>query len=177
MSTSTASTVPNIRIRPEQVEDIATIADITRAAFHDHPHSSGNEHRIVDSLRRNGFLALSLVAEVEGKVVGHVAFSSVEVSDGSGGWFGLGPLAVVEGMRGRGIGSALVREGLQQLRDRAAAGCVVFGSPGFYHRFGFAHDPSLMMEEAPQEFFLALPFISKRATGLVTYHRIFYTSY
>lgn len=166
----------DIRIRPELAGDISVIAEINRTAFLGHPHSSQNEHLIVDGLRRCGKLALSLVAEIGGEVVGHIAFSDVDISDGTTRWFGLGPLAVSTPMRNRGVGSALVREGLQRLRDRGASGCVVLGDPEFYGRFGFAADPDLMIESEPQDLFLALPFGGARASGVVTYHRIFYTS-
>ena len=166
----------DIRIRPEQAGNIAVIAEINRTAFQGHPHSSQNEHLIVDALRRGGLLALSLVAEAGGEVVGHIAFSEVDISDGASGWFGLAPLAVCKRVRRRGVGSSLVREGLQRLRASGASGCVVLGDPAFYCRFGFATDPELMIESEPQEFFLALPFGVDRARGVVTYHRIFYIS-
>ena len=164
----------DIRIRPEQAGDIAVIAEINRTAFQGHPHSSQNEHLIVDPLRRGGLLALSLVSEIGGEVVGHIAFSEVDISDGASGWFGLAPLAVSKRVRRRGVGSALVRGGLQRLRDRTASGCVVLRDPAFYARFGFATAPAIMIESAPREFFLALPFAGARARGVVTYHRLFY---
>ena len=178
---SMATATPNpakmeIRIRPEQPGDIAVIAEINRTAFLGHPHSSQNEHLIVNGLRRDGKLALSLVAETGGGVIGHIAFSGVDISDGSLGWFGLGPLAVRKPMRHRGVGSALVRKGLQLLRERGASGCVVLGDPGFYSRFGFAAVPEIMIEGESQEFFLALPFHGGQTSGVVTYHRIFFTS-
>ena len=176
MPTEARITAMDIRIRPEQPGDIAAIAEINRTAFHDHPHSSHNEHLIVDGLRRSGWLPLSLVAEIEEEVAGHIAFSEVEISDQTAGWFGLGPLSVVKRWRCRGIGTTLVREGLERLRNLGANGCFVLGDPRFYGRFGFVNDPHLLIEGVPQEFCLSLPFTGKRASGVVTYHRIFYTS-
>ena len=107
----------NLRIRAEEAGDIDTIATITRDAYVDNPHSRHSEHLIVDGLRSGRALALSLVAELDGVVVGHVAFSRVDISDGSTGWYCLGPLAVTASARGAGVGGRLVREGLARLRE------------------------------------------------------------
>jgi putative acetyltransferase len=164
----------DIHIRDEQTADIERIAEITRAAFLANPHSSHTEHLTVANLRRAQALTHSLVAEVEGEIVGHVAFSEVEISDGSTGWFGLGPLTVKPGMQGKGVGSALVRAGLERLRQQGARGCVLLGDPAFYRRFGFANNQDLMLEEASQEYFLALVLAGAGARGVVTYHPAFY---
>jgi len=166
----------DIRIRDEQLTDIERIAEITRDAFLAAPRSSHTEHLIVANLRQSQALALSLVAEVDGEIVGHVAFSEVEISDGSNGWFGLGPLTVKPGMQGKGIGSALVRAGLERLRQQGARGCVLVGEPSFYRRFGFTNNPELMLEEASQEYFMSLPLSGNGARGVVTYHPAFYSS-
>jgi len=164
----------NLVIRDEQTADVERIAEMTRAAFLANPHSSHTEHMIVANLRRADALARSLVAEIEGELVGHIAFSEVDVSDGATGWFGLGPLTVKPGMQGKGIGSALVRAGLERLRQQGAAGCVLLGEPSFYRRFGFANDPELVLEEASQEHFLTLPLTGTGAHGVVTYHPAFF---
>ena len=62
---------------------------------------------------------------------------SVTISDGTENWFGLGPVSVLPELHGKGVGSALIREGLSRLRRRGACGCCVVGHPGFYTRFGF----------------------------------------
>ena len=166
----------DFHIRNEEADDIGTIDAIIKEAFRQHPHSSHTEHLIIEGLRQEAALSLSLVAVTDNTVVGHIAFSEIEISDGSTGWFGLGPLAVAAGMRGKGVGSALVREGLSRLKHNGAQGCVVLGEPGFYSRFGFHNTPEIMIEEAPQEHFLALAFSNKGATGVVTYHPVFYTA-
>ena len=82
-------------IRPECQGDEETIGNLTRQAFATHPHSSHTEHFIVEALRKADALALSLVAEQAGQVLGHIAFSPVTVSNGAPGWLGLGPVSVL----------------------------------------------------------------------------------
>lgn len=114
-----------------------------------------------------------LVAEIDGRLVGHIAFSAVAISDGSHGWFGLGPVAVVPEMQKRGIGSALINAGLALLRKAGANGCVLLGEPGYYARFGFKNNPYLTLADVPQEYFLALLFTADSARGAVAYHQAF----
>ena len=82
-------------IRKEEPADIAAIADVTIAAFENHPISHQTEHFIIDALRTADVLVVSLVAEIDGRIVGHIAFSSVSISDGATGWYGLGPISVL----------------------------------------------------------------------------------
>lgn len=161
-------------IRPERPADIEAIARITDAAFRGHPHSQGTEPVIVAGLRAAGALTISLVAEVEGEVVGHIAFSPVAISDGSAGWFALGPVSVAPAHQGRGIGSALVRAGLEGLQQRGAQGCVLVGEPGFYGRFGFASRPALTLDGIPQDFVQSLPLGETIASGSISHHDAFH---
>lgn len=161
------------RVRPEAAGDEAAIGEVVRAAFADHPHSEQTEHHIVRALRAAGALTVSLVAEVDGRVAGHIAFSPVAIADGSPGWYGLGPVAVLPSLQGRGMGRDLIEHGLAALRARGAAGCVLLGEPALYGRFGFAHDPRLVLADVPQEYFLALPFGAARPAGEVRYHPAF----
>lgn len=161
-------------IRPENPADRAAIHFVTREAFRDRPYSSQTEHLIVDRLRDVGALSLSLVAEVQGEVVGHIAFSPVEFSDGSRGWFGLGPVSVLPSFQGQGIGGALIRRGLEILRGQAAAGCVVVGTPELYRKFGFQNDPQITFADCAPQYFLAQPLSSTPASGMVTYSAAFY---
>lgn len=144
-------------IRNEQPSDIKAIAAITAAAFTNHPVGRNTEPFIIAALRAAGALSLSLIAEMEGRVVGHIAFSPVTISGRECGWYGLGPISVAPDMQRRGIGSALVREGLERLRKSGAQGCALVGDPGFYARFGFRNIPQLTLAGVPPEFFLALP--------------------
>src|SRR6516225_6448015 len=119
----------SIRIRSETPADAQTIAALTASAFLNARHTSHTEQYIVAALRSAGQLALSLVADAEGIVVGHVAVSPVSISDGASGWFGLGPISVLPQHQGHGVGSQLMREALRLLRGRGACGCVVLGEP------------------------------------------------
>jgi putative acetyltransferase len=160
-------------IRNESEPDLERITEVTRAAFEDHPFSRQTEVFIIHALRAAGALAVSLVAEVDGQVVGHIAFSPVTVSDGSKGWYGMGPVSVLPGFQKRGIGKALVLEGLSRLKSEGASGCALVGNPEFYGRFGFRNHPELIYEGVPQEYFLALPFGPEKAQGLVVFHEGF----
>jgi putative acetyltransferase len=160
-------------IRAERPADAGAIFRITDAAFQGHPHSRGTEPFIVDALREAGALTLSLVAERDGEIAGHVAVSPVDISDGSKGWYALGPLSVAPEWQGRGIGSALVRAALDALRRLGAKGCVLVGEPGFYGRFGFSSRPALSMEGVPQAFVLSLPLGPTIASGGITHHDAF----
>lgn len=160
-------------IRPETPADTPAIFALTERAFTGHPHSDGTEPHIVSALRAAGALILSLVAEVDGTVVGHVALSPVAISDGTPGWYGLGPVSVEPAFQQRGIGAALVREGLERLAARGAAGCVVLGDPGYYARFGFQAVPGLVYPGPPAEYFMALAFGASHPQGRVAYHAAF----
>ena len=160
-------------LRPETETDRAAIGALTAAAFGGHPHSDGSEPRIIDALRDADALSLSLVAEVDGQVVGHAAFSPVEWP-GEGDWFGLGPVSVRPDRQGKGIGGELIRHGLDLLRSQDAGGCVVLGDPAYYGRFGFEHDAGLTYEGAPPEYFTRLPLSSDEApAGHIRYASTF----
>jgi putative acetyltransferase len=121
-------------IRPEHPHDGDAVRSVHRTAF-----PTDDEARLVDCLRAAGRASVSLVAEIDGRVVGHVLFSPVTVTSAGGEWHGLGlaPMAVLPDQQCRGIGSALVRDGLAAC---AAAGCafvIVLGHADYYPRFGF----------------------------------------
>lgn len=162
-----------LHIRPERPEDIAAITRVTEMAFRALRHGEQTEHFIIMALRRAGALPVSLVAERDAQVLGHVAFSSVEISDGSEHWYGLGPVAVLPELQHQGIGRALINGGLSALRALGAAGCVVLGEPGYYGRFGFKSHPECVFEGVPQEYFQSLAFGPHSAAGKVTYHEAF----
>lgn len=160
-------------IRPESPGDVEAIHALTAAAFQRAPHTSHTEHLIVDALRAAGQLAVSLVDERQGALVGHVAVSPVAVSDGTRDWFGLGPISVLPGYQGLGVGSGLMRAALQRLRDLGAGGCVLVGEPAFYGRFGFRAWPSLLLPGVPPAYFQALALSGRVPHGEVSYHDAF----
>lgn len=161
--------------RPETAADVPRIAAIVDRAFAGHPHSHGTEAAIVRELRAAGALSVSLVAEIDGQVWGHVAASPVRIDGVAAPWFGLGPVAVEPACQRRGLGSRLITDCLAALRSRSAAGCVVFGSPAYYARFGFAPIEGLVVPGLPAEFFMAQSFDGSRPTGAVRYHPAFDT--
>ena len=138
-------------LRKETVEDIEAIKEVTIAAFKNHPISNQTEHFIIKALRASGALMISLVAEMDGQVVGHIAFSPVTVSDGATGWYGLGPVSVLPDYQNQGIGKALINEGLSLLKHIGGQGCALVGDPNYYKRFGFKNYPELVHEGVPQE--------------------------
>ena len=160
-------------IRDEKTSDIEAITEITLAAFADEPHSDHTEQFIVNALRADNALTVSLVAEIEGRVVGHVAFSPVTISDGSRDWYGVGPLSVAPGYQRQGIGKSLMHEGLLLLKAGGAKGCVLVGDPKYYERFGFRSLPDLTLEGVPPENLLVLPFGNNKAHGAVAFHEGF----
>jgi putative acetyltransferase len=162
-----------LQIRVETEKDAESITRVTERAFRTHPHSDQTEHFIILALRRAAALSLSLVAEQDHQVIGHIAFSSVQFSDGSLNWYGLGPVAVLPELQGRGIGKALIERGLSDLRAMGAEGCVLLGDPDYYGRFGFRSRPDCIYEGAPQEYFQSLTFGLHSAAGKVTYHEAF----
>ena len=162
-----------MEIRAERSDDAGTIAALVAAAFAGAPHADGSEAAIVDRLRRDGALTMSLVATIGDAVVGYAAFSPVTVERAAGGWFGLGPVAVEPAHRCRGIGAALIEAGLARLRTDGAHGCVVLGDPDYYGRFGFEHDPALRYPDAPAPFFQRIVFEGPAPHGAVAYHPAF----
>lgn len=165
-----------MEIRKERKEDIALIRRVTEAAFAGAEHSSGTEGAIIDGLRENSSLTLSLVAVADGSIIGHAAFSPVLIAGRDQGWFGLGPVSVLPGRQRLGIGRALVDEGLQHLKAIKAKGCVVLGDPAYYSRFGFTADDRLCFAGVPPEYFMSLAFTAGVPSGEVTYAPPFYAT-
>jgi len=155
-------------VRPEQADDAARIYAIHAGCF-----PSTVEARLVDLLRAAGRLQVSLVAEADGQLVGHIAFSPV-TTDAGGTGAGLAPVAVVESRQGRGIAAALVRAGLLACREAGLGWAVVLGDPAFYGRFGFgaAAEFGLFDEYQAADAFQALELIPGQlpsGAGLVRY--------
>jgi putative acetyltransferase len=141
-------------IRPEREDDHAAIRAVNEAAF-----GGREEADLVEALRADGAVLLSLVAEVDGQVVGHVLFGrmSIETSTGDVPAVALAPMAVVPGHQRQGIGSQLIPSGLDQLRSLGERIVIVVGHAGFYPRFGFSSETARLLD-APfhRESFMAL---------------------
>ena len=158
-----------IEIRPEAPGDEAAIYTLTEAAFRGMEFADGDEQDLVNQLREDGDLTLSLVAKDRGRIIGHIAFSPVTISDGSSNWYGLGPVSVEPSRQGERIGSMLVIDGLERLRAKGANGCVLLGDPAYYGRFGFRHDPRLKYPGPPPEYFQFTILHGDMASGEVKY--------
>jgi putative acetyltransferase len=160
-------------IRKEIVADAEAITEVTIAAFKTLPISNHTEQFIINALRAADALAISLVAEINGRIVGHIAFSPITISDGSIGWYGLGPVSILPEYQKQGIGKSLINEGLSLLKELGGQGCALVGDPNYYRRFGFQTYPELIHEGVPQEVFLVLPFTENVPQGIVVFHEGF----
>lgn len=158
-----------LHIRDESPADVAAIHDVVARAF-----ERADEARLVDALRAAGKATLSLVAEIDGRVVGHVLFSPVTL-EGAPVALGLAPLAVRPETHGQGVGGALVRAGLERCRAAGHVFVVVLGSPDYYGRFGFlpAERYALRCEyDTPPGAFQVIELVPdalRGRTGLVRY--------
>jgi putative acetyltransferase len=162
-----------IVIRNETDADVGMISEVTVAAFKTLAISNHTEQFIIEALRAAKALTVSLVAELDGRVIGHIAFSPVTISDGTQGWYGLGPVSVLPEYQRQGIGKALIEEGLSRLKALGAHGCCLVGQPDYYKRFGFKNMPGFVHEGVPPEVFQALTFDGHIPHGTVAFHEGF----
>jgi putative acetyltransferase len=164
---------PEIVIRPETDSDVSAITEVTVASFKTLEISNHTEQFIVLALRTANALTVSLVAEKNGLVVGHIAFSPVSISDGSQNWYGLGPVSVLPSHQRKGIGTALISQGLARLKSLNAQGCCLVGHPEYYKKFGFMNTSALVIKGVPQEVFFILSFDGIIPQGSVSFHEAF----
>lgn len=156
-------------IRDEHPDDIETIHALTETAFAQQPHSKGREGPILQALRADGDLSLSLVAISEGQLIGHAAFSPVTLGAAEGHWYALGPISVAPARQRQGIGSALVQAGLERLRAIAADGCVLIGAPEVYGPMGFVGDGRITYHGLDKRYVQHLAFGNRLPQGELTY--------
>jgi putative acetyltransferase len=164
-----------MRVRPETDADRAAIRAVNEAAF-----DSPAEADIVDALRAKGVELVSLVAERDGAVLGHILFSTVSLV-GHGGLklMGLGPMAVLPLEQRNGIGSALVGEGLRRCKQLGAQAVVVVGHPRYYPRFGFAAAGRYGIRceyDVPDDVFMVAELergALRGASGVIRYDEVF----
>lgn len=162
-----------LTIRPEQAADIDRITQIIEAAFKGHPHGDSKEHLLVSELRSNHALSISLVAEVDENMVGHIAFSEITIDGVFDSWYGLAPVSVDPEYQNRGVGSRLIERGLAEVKNLGAKGCVLVGEPAYYKKFGFKQQDKLSYEGVPEEYFLVQSFGEEIPAGQVKYHPLF----
>jgi putative acetyltransferase len=163
-----------IEIREEHPGDVRAVRDVNRFAF-----GQDQEGHIVDALRSNGAALLSLVAILDGQVVGHIMYSPLSVGDNQGA--ALGPMAVMPENQRQGIGSQLIEAGNRKLKDAGCPFIVVVGHPEYYPRFGFrpASTYGVTCEwELPDNVFMVLvldPRKMQGVAGLAKYRHEFST--
>lgn len=189
-------------IRDERPQDVAAIAQVTEAAFAPRKHdpetmariaesmraagmdmaalakaaeeaSGPGEAEVIERLRADNALALSLVGELDGDIIAHIAFSPMQIGTDSRTWFQLGPVSVVPERQRLGHGSALIREALRRLRAMGADGCVLLGYPPYYARFGFALDSGLTWGGNPNPALQRLVFNGAPPQGEIRIHPAF----
>jgi putative acetyltransferase len=165
--------LPKIVIRNETQSDVCAITEVTIAAFKTLEISNHTEQFIIEAIRAAKALTVSLVAEMDGRVIGHIAFSPVTISDGTSNWYGLGPVSVLPVYQRQGIGKALIQEGLSRLKGMNAQGCCLVGHPDYYRKFGFTNMSGLVHAGVPQAVFFALPFDGHTPQGNVAFHEGF----
>ena len=160
-------------IRNEIPEDYTVISQVTIEAFRPLGFETLNEPYVIEALRAAGALTISLVAEIDHRVIGHIAFSPVTVSDGTPDWYALGPVSVLPEYQRTGIGRALIYAGLERLKAMHAKGCCLVGHPEYYGKVGFIHPSGFYYEGVPAELFFAISFDGQYPQGAVTFHEGF----
>lgn len=157
-----------VKYRPEKDADRAAIFEINRLAF-----GQENESRLIDRIREseNYVNGLSLVAEKEGEVVGHILFSKIHIESSSNDFvaLALGPIAVRPDLQRQGIGSSLIIEGLKACKSRGYKAIIVIGHPNYYPRFGFSSAREEGLESqlpVPDEVFMVLELVPGSLNGI-----------
>lgn len=156
--------IEDVLVRPEHADDGGAIRAVNQSAF-----GSAEEADLVDRLRDEGAVLASFVAEQERQVIGHVLFSRIliETADESVLSVALAPLAVSPVHQRQGVGSALVRFGLEWLRTRGERSVLVLGHPQYYARFGFSSDRARALSTPfPPEAFMALELTADALDGI-----------
>lgn len=150
------------------------ISNLMVKAFENHPHSHQTEGRIVEELRSQGALLFEIIEEQEGQIIGYCAFSPATIQGKSGKWAALGPVAVHPEIQKHGIGSRLIRDGLEKIKKDGYDGCVLVGDRNYYSRFGFKNFPKLTVSGIPQEYVMAYSFHDDIPEGEIIFHPAFF---
>ncbi|GJM14621.1 MAG: N-acetyltransferase [Pseudohongiella sp.] len=164
-----------MKIRAEIEADFSSVQALNLAAF-----PEAGEAKLVARLRENAPPVISLVAELEGAVVGHILFSSVTLdTQPSLQLMGLAPMAVLPEFQRQGIGSALVEAGLAKCREMEFGAVVVLGHPDYYPKFGFKPSTHFSIKseyDVPADVFMIAElkegYLSD-SSGTISYHEEF----
>ncbi len=160
-------------IRDENEKDFLQVFELNRRAF-----ESDEEARLVEKLRRTEG-AISLVAEIEGRVVGHIVFSRVTLEGEKGNFAGLAPMAVLPEFQRTGVGKQLIKTGIESCAASGFTAIFVLGHSDYYPKFGFriaAEKGFSTIYPAPEEAFMVLELVPGSLTGkagLIEYHPCF----
>ena len=164
-----------MQIRAETAEDRVAVHAVNISAF-----ETAAEANLVSNLRNQATPIVSLVADREGEIVGHIMFSPVSLSGcADTNMMGLGPMAVIPEQQGKGIGSALVQKGLEQCKQLGITAVVVLGHPDYYPRFGFSPSSEFGINseyDVPKEVFMIMELAPKALSGkggIAKYHAAF----
>ena len=164
-----------VQVRVENESDLQAIRAVNQSAF-----ETPSEAKLVDALRKQAQPIVSLVAEEDGQVVGHIMFSPVSLPTHSDfKIMGLAPMAVAPEHQNKGIGSALVKAGLDQCKQLGFSAVVVLGHPNYYPRFGFSPASKFCIEseyDVPDEVFMAMELMPdglSGKSGKVRFHNAF----
>lgn len=152
-----------LKIRKVIPDDHTAISVVVVSAF-----GQNNEHRLIEQLRQSGEIALELVATLDDRVVGHICFSRLTRPQG---WWALAPVSISVARQGEGIGSELIRYGLDQARQQKCPAVVVVGSPPYYRRFGFVFDgPAVLRSPYPEQYTGLYPIAPEAASVVTALH-------
>jgi putative acetyltransferase len=163
----------SVVLRPEIPSDRLAIHDLTQRAFAPMPYAEGDEQDLIDALRDAGVLALSLVAEEGGVIMGQVTLSPATHETGAAGWYALGPVSAEPTRKHQGIGSALIRAAIDWMRHQGASGCILVGNPAYYSRFGFQSGAEHSPHGQPAQFFQVLVLSGEVPAGRFAFHPLF----
>lgn len=173
-----------MKIRKQLDSDKDIIYRIVKEAFKDAEHSDGKEHELVNKLRKSESYIneLELVAVEEEKIVGHIMFTTIYIDNGElkRESLALAPLSVLPEYQNKGVGSRLIKEGLNKAREHGFSSVIVLGSEKFYPRFGFKEGMNFGIKapfEVPTENFMVIELKEKaleNTEGIVVYAKEFF---
>jgi predicted N-acetyltransferase YhbS len=159
----------NIQIRQEQKKDIDAVYSVVKSAFEKMELADGDEQDLVDRLRKSqAFIPeLSLVAESDGKVIGHILFTKMKI--GGHPSLALAPVAVLPEYQKQGVGGKLIREGHRIAKELGFNSVILVGHPAYYPRFGYSPASKWKITapfEVPDKAFMVLELVEGGLTGV-----------